>query len=256
LIVYVPPDYDKETSRRYPVLYMQDGQNLMDEATSYQGIEWGIDEAAQKLIAAGAIEPTIIVGVYNTGEFRAAEFTPPLESVDKSKAKGDAYAKMMVEEIKPFIDSKYRTLKERDKTSIGGGSMGALIAMYTAKTHPDVYGQVVALSPWLRLNDKAIGKELIGDGAWLKNTRFYIDMGTDPGHNYAGSGETALQDVASFVEMLQQGGASPQYVEIEGGKHNEASWAATIEQVLTAVLGKSSPTSQPAGTQPAVSSGQ
>ncbi len=250
LIVYVPPDYDKDQSKRYPVLYMQDGQNLMDEATSFQGIEWGIDEVAQQLIASGKIEPIIIVGIYNT-EQRTQEFTPPLAGV--ANAKGDAYAKMLATEIKPHIDQSYRTQSDRAHTTIGGGSMGALISIYTAKTNPEVFGGVIALSPWLRMNDKPLTKDLIGDGAWLKNTMLFLDMGTDPGHNYAGGSNTAIADAQEFVAELEKAGVTPgkqfAYREIEGGKHNEASWAATIDQALLAIYGKPGAATAPA-TQP------
>jgi predicted alpha/beta superfamily hydrolase len=253
LIVYLPPDYEKNQQQRYPVLYLQDGQNLMDEATSYQGIEWGIDEAAQKLIGSGKINPVVIVGVYNT-ETRTAEFTPPLAGVAKKDAKGEQYAKMLVDEVKPFIDAHYRTNADRGHSTIAGGSMGGLIALYTAKTHADKFGGVVALSPWLRLGDKPIVNELVGDGAWLKQTFTFIDMGTDAGHNYPGGAANAIPDAQQLVAAMEKAGLEngKQFVyrEIEGGKHNEASWAATIDQVLLALYGKpsdvaASPTTQP-----------
>jgi predicted alpha/beta superfamily hydrolase len=253
LIVYLPPDYEKNKDARYPVLYLQDGGNLMDEATSFQGIEWNVDEAAQRCIASGWMRPAIIVGVYNT-EQRSTEFTPPLAGVANPKPNGDAYAKMIVEEVKPFIDEHYRTQPDRKNTLIGGGSLGALISLYTAKTHPGTFGTVVALSPWLRLDDKQIIKDLVGNGAWLKESELYVDMGTDPGHNYPGGAEAALADGQALVAELEKVGLIQgqqfTYREIEGGKHNEASWAATIDQVLGAVLpgpNNVAPSTQPAG---------
>ena len=250
LIVYLPPDYETSKDQRYPVLYMQDGQNLMDEATSYQGIEWGIDEAAQRLITSGQIKPAIIVGIYNS-ETRTPEFTPPLAGL--ANAQGDQYAKMVVEEAKPFVDQRYRTQSDRAQTMIGGGSMGALIALYTAKAHSDKFGGVIALSPWLRINDKPLVEQIVGDGEWLKQTFVYCDMGTDAGHNYPGGAQVALADAQQLIAAMEKAGLSEgkqfTYREIEGGKHNEASWAATIDQVLLAVLGTS--TGSPAPTQPA-----
>jgi predicted alpha/beta superfamily hydrolase len=165
---------------------------------------------------------------------------------------------MLVEECKPFIDNAYRTARERDSTMIGGGSMGALIALYTAKQHNDVFGQVIALSPWLRIGEKGdmpLVNELVGDGAWLKNTKLYIDMGTSPGHNYPGGESQAIPDAQQFVAAIEKAGV-PQgerliYREIEGGTHNEAAWQATAEQVLLAILGTSpaQPASAPATTQ-------
>jgi enterochelin esterase-like enzyme len=240
LIVYLPPGYEQNAQQRYPVLYLQDGQNLFDEATSYQGIEWKLDEAAQKLIGDGHMKPAILVGVYNSPT-RDAEYTPPFGGLASDKARGDKYAQMLVKEVKPFIDQRYRTLADRDNTFVGGGSLGGLVALYAARTHNDVFGGVVALSPWLRLGETSVVKDTVGDGAWLKNTKLIVDMGTDGGHNYPGGGEKALPDAQAFVAAVEAAGVTQgerfQYREIEGGKHNEASWAATAEQVLLSLLG-------------------
>jgi predicted alpha/beta superfamily hydrolase len=258
LVVCLPGDYDKNKEQRYPTIYFQDGQNLFDEATSYQGIEWRLDEAAQRLMTDGRIKPAILVGVYNS-EQRTAEFTPPFAAGSiKEQPKGDSYARMLVEECKPFIDKAYRTARERENTMIGGGSMGALIALYTAKQHNNVFGQVIALSPWLRIGekgDKPLVDELIGDGAWVKNTKLYVDMGTNPGHNYPGGAAQVIPDAQQFVAAIEKAGVAQGerliYREIEGGTHNEAAWQATAEQVLLAVLGMSpaQPATAPATTQ-------
>src|SRR6266404_8715832 len=100
LIVYVPPDYDSHTLTRYPVLYMHDGQNLFDPATAFGGNEWRLDDTAEELIERGAIEPLIIVGIYNTGEQRIHEYTPTPDA-KLGGGKADLYGRMLVEEIKP-----------------------------------------------------------------------------------------------------------------------------------------------------------
>ena len=254
LAVFLPPDYEKNKEQRYPVLYFQDGQNLFDEATSYQGIEWKLDEAAQKLMTEGKIKPAILVGVFNS-EQRTPEFTPPFAAGSiKEQPKGDAYARMVAEEAKPFIDKTYRTTPDRASTMIGGGSMGGLISLYAAKQHNNVFGQVIALSPWLRVGDKGdkvVINDIVGDGAWLKNTKLFVDMGTSPGHNYPGAADQAIPDAQQLIAAIEKAGI-PQgeqliYREIEGGTHNEAAWQATAEQVLLAILGTSpsSPTSNP-----------
>jgi enterochelin esterase-like enzyme len=240
LVVYLPPDYEKNKEQKYPVLYLQDGQNLFDEATSYQGIEWKLDEAAQKLSANGRMKPAILVGVYNAPT-RDIEYTPPLAGLASDKAKGNRYVEMLVKEVKPFIDQRYRTMPDRDNTSVGGGSLGGLAALYAAKTHNDVFGGVIALSPWLRLGETPVVKDLVGDGAWLKRTKLFIDMGTDAGHNYPGGAEKAIPDAQALLVAIETAGVPQgerfQYREIEGGKHNEASWATTGEQVLLSVFG-------------------
>jgi predicted alpha/beta superfamily hydrolase len=246
IVVFLPPDYDKNKDARYPVLYFQDGQNLFDQATSYQGIEWQLDETAQRLMTEGKIKPAILVGIFNS-EQRTPEFTPPFAAgASKETPKGDAYARMIVEEAKPFIDKTYRTAPDRASTMIGGGSMGGLISLYTAKQYNNVFGEVIALSPWLRVGEKGekvVINDLVGDGAWLKNTKLYLDMGTNAGHNYPGGADQAIPDAQQFLATAEKAGV-PQgeqltYREIEGGTHNEAGWEATAEQVLTAVLGTS-----------------
>ncbi|HET9698970.1 MAG TPA: alpha/beta hydrolase-fold protein, partial [Terriglobales bacterium] len=110
LIVYVPAGYDLEPERRYPVLYLQDGQNLFDPATAYvPGKHWRVDQTAEVLIREGRVEPLIIVGVYHAGEKRVDEYTPTKDSKRKG-GKATQYLRTLTEEIKPFIDKTYRTL--------------------------------------------------------------------------------------------------------------------------------------------------
>jgi predicted alpha/beta superfamily hydrolase len=105
-IVYLPPGYNPTDARRYPTLYLHDGQNVFDKATSV-GEEWSADETAQALIEAGEIEPLIMIGVYNTGEHRIGEYTPTAVQ-GKGGGRADAYGRMLVEELKPLVDAKYK----------------------------------------------------------------------------------------------------------------------------------------------------
>jgi predicted alpha/beta superfamily hydrolase len=117
VLVYLPPGYDRDRSRRYPVLYMHDGQNLFDGSTSFiPGMEWRVDETAQALIESGAIEPLIIVGIYNTGNLRVDEYTPTADARYKAGGKAALYGRLIVEELKPFIDARYRTRREASAT--------------------------------------------------------------------------------------------------------------------------------------------
>jgi len=246
LIIYLPPGYDRHPDVRYPVLYMQDGQNIFDESTSFAGVEWQMDEAAQKLIGDDQVTPFIIVGIYNTPD-RTAEFTPPplVSSGSSASARGDLYARFLVEGIKPFIDRTYRTQPDRSHTLIGGGSMGGLISLYTAQTHPNIFGQIVILSPWLRLNDAKLLPVWLGDGRWLHSERIYCDMGTEPGNNganYPGGASAAIADGNEFAAALASAGLQPDkdfnYRQIQGGHHDEASFQARIESVLKWVFAK------------------
>ncbi|HSV14950.1 MAG TPA: alpha/beta hydrolase-fold protein [Tepidisphaeraceae bacterium] len=250
LIVYLPPGYDQNTADRYPVLYMQDGQNLFDEATSFAGVEWKMDEAAQALIGQGEASPFIVVGIYNTPQ-RTGEFTPPTmadaagSASDHTPAHGDLYARFVIEEVKPFIDQTYRTQTDRAHTLIGGAALGGLEALYTAQSHSDIFGQVIALSPWLRQNDKKLVPQFVGDGKWLHSERLYASMGTDPGdngNNYPGGPTAAVADGAELAQALKSAGLQPDkdfvYREIKGGHQDEPSWQAEIGDVLKWVFAR------------------
>ena len=146
VIVYLPPGYDHDPSRRYPVLYLQDGQNLFDAATAFLGNEWGLDETAEQLISGGQIEPLIIVGVYNTGMKRIGEYTPVR---DRRGRGGQArrYGKLIVDDLKPFIDQRYRTYQDQTSTGLGGSSLGGLVTLYLGLEYPNVFGKLVVMSP-------------------------------------------------------------------------------------------------------------
>jgi len=249
LVVYLPPSYEQQSSARFPVLYMQDGQNLFDESTSYQGIEWRMDEAAQQLIAQGALDPVIIVGIYNT-EQRDSEYTPPWAAASGKPAAGDDYARFVVDEVKPFIEKTYRVAPGRENTAIGGASMGGLIAMHVAKVHRDAFGKIALVSPWLRAGGKPIAADWVGDGKWLADTKLYVCMGTTGGANYPG--DNPIADGKDLAQRIRSAGVNDlQYNEIEGDRHDEASFQRHVEVVLTALFAPAAPTTQPDATAPA-----
>ncbi len=140
ILVYLPPGYDAAKNRRYAVLYLHDGQNLFDGATSFiAGQEWQVDETAQRLIAAGKIEPLMIVGINNAGKDRNNEYAPVEDARYKMGGKADLYGRMLVEELKPFIDSRYRTRRDAEHTGLGGSSLGGLVSIYLALKYPAVF---------------------------------------------------------------------------------------------------------------------
>jgi predicted alpha/beta superfamily hydrolase len=134
VVVYVPPGYDASDAR-YPVLYMHDGQNLFDEATAFRH-EWRVDETAQRLITAGLVEPLLIVGIYNTGETRVDEYTPTASPDTGRGGKADRYGRMLVDELKPFVDRTYRTRPDAGDTAMGGSSLGGLLTLYLGLHYP------------------------------------------------------------------------------------------------------------------------
>src|ERR1700727_1152358 len=141
IIVYTPGIYEKRPDLKFPVLYLEDGQNLFDAATSFiPGMYWHVGETADALIAQGAIQRLIVVGIYNTDK-RLNEYTP---TRDKKLGGGraDKYGRMLVEELKPFIDKKYRTLSAPQHTGLGGSSLGGLLTVYLGVKYQQVFGKL------------------------------------------------------------------------------------------------------------------
>src|SRR4029077_5313166 len=154
VLVYLPPGYSRFSRKRYPVLYLQDGQNVFDAATSFAGVEWVLDETAQRLIQQKLIEPLIIVAVANTGDDRIHEYAPTpgvieAKAKQKKRSRGLArfYGQFLIEELKPYIDKKYRTQREAEFTGIGGSSMGGLLTMALGLWFPNAFTRLLVMSP-------------------------------------------------------------------------------------------------------------
>lgn len=228
VIVYLPPGYDEDESARYPVLYMQDGQNLFDGATAFvPGHDWKIDETAEELIRDGEVEPLIIVGIYNTGETRIDEYTPNKELRAPRGGKGRLYGRFMTEELKPFIDTVYRTRPGRGDTGVGGSSLGGLVSIYTGLNYPDVFGRLAILSPSAWWGRRSIVTRVRGL-ARKPPTRIWLDIGTAEGQGSVAA-VRALRDA-----LVERGWGDDElrYVEIDGGEHTEDAWAARFGDVL------------------------
>ncbi len=237
LTVYLPPGYNDEANKdvRYPVLYLQDGQNLFDESASYNGIEWKADETAQRLITEGKIAPVIIVGIWNTPA-RTAEYTPKALSAPGTNNESDAYANLVVNTIKPLIDSVYRTKPDAPSNTIGGAGMGGLAALGVVQQKPDVFGNVALLTPQLRANGKSIS-ELVGDGASLKGKKLWLDVSPEAGT----TNSTAVADGVAFFDSLTKSGADAEhlkFVQIPEPANNEPAWQSRFDQVLIWLYGK------------------
>lgn len=236
IAVWLPPGYGNDKDHRYPVFYMHDGQNLFDAATAAFGVEWQADETADRLIRAKKIEAIIIVGIYNTPN-RTDEYTPDRDTERDAGGQGDDYAKFIIEELKPMIDREYRTRPDRENTAIGGSSLGGLISLQIAMDHPDVFGKCAAVSPTLMWNDDAILKRIREQHAEpLKQVRLWFDMGDGEGRQidfYS----TAMRKTDQLEAMLKKAGRKPnldyKYEKVEGGEHNEASWAKRLDPILS-----------------------
>ncbi len=224
VIVYLPPGYETNPTRRYPVLYMHDGQNIFDAATSFVG-EWHVDEIAEDLISTGEIEPLIVVGVYNTAD-RIAEYTPVADQ-PHGGGNADNYGRFLVEELKPFIDGTYRTLPDRANTGVAGSSLGGLVSMYFALTHSETFSRIGVVSPSVWWGNGYIVQRVTAQPKVA--SRIWLDMGTGEGAE-AISGARALRDA-----LVQQGwvlGQDLDYMEAAGAMHNEAAWAERVDEIL------------------------
>lgn len=226
LIVYLPSGYEA-SARRYPVLYMHDGQNLFDPATAFAGEEWRVDETAESLIAAQLIEPVIVVGIYNTGEHRIDEYTPSRDP-KLGGGQADLYGRMLIEELMPFIDQHYRTLQGPANTGLGGSSLGGLLTLYLGLRYPEIFGKLAVLSPSVWWHKRSILKFI----ARLKrkpDLKIWLDMGTC-------EGGMSLEDTERLRDLLElkgwKEGADLQYSEIEGAMHNESAWAERVGPML------------------------
>jgi predicted alpha/beta superfamily hydrolase len=227
--VYLPPEYETDASRRYPVLYMQDGQNLFDGATSFMpGKEWHMDEKAELLIKQGAIDPLIIVGISSSGMARINDFTPPTSHGPKPGGHADLYGRMLVEEIKPFIDGHYRTTQRAADTGLGGMSLGGLVSLYLGFKYPSVFGKLAIISPAAFWNAETI----VGYTRSLPaktNQRIYLSVGTAEAPEFLDS-VRELQRV--LVDKGWRPGVDFDYFEAPGVEHAPGQRGARVEQLL------------------------
>lgn len=231
IMVWLPPGYGIDPAQRYPVLYMHDGQNLVNPADAFGGVVWSVDETAQSLILSGQIEPLIIVGIYNSGEKRLDEYTPVKSRGGRMKGRGgmaDAYGRMLIEELKPFIDHEYLTKPEREFTALGGSSLGGLVSLYLGFKRPDVFSRLAVLSPAVWWANNQIIREIALVGERLP-LRIWLDIGRR-------EGSRIKHQVRALREILLANGwqedADLAYFEFPEAEHNEAAWAQRFGEVL------------------------
>ncbi len=229
VIVYLPPGYEAEAPRRYPVLYLHDGQNLFDGATAYiPGQDWRVGQTAGALIRGRAIEPVIVVGIYNTGRERVEEYTPSPDPRLKVGGKADLYGRLIVEELKPFIDVHYRTRAGVSDTGLGGSSLGGLVTAYLGLRHPEVFGKLAVVSPSVWWD----GRRILSDVGSLKSktgARIWLDMGTEEGVRAIGDARLLRDALVAKGWHLDQ---DLHYHEARGARHTESAWAQRVEPIL------------------------
>jgi predicted alpha/beta superfamily hydrolase len=231
VLVYLPRGYRRFSRVRYPVLYLQDGQNVFDAATSFGGVEWGVDETAQRLIRKNLMEPLIFVAVANTGENRIHEYAPTrgvIEAKRKKRSRGLArnYGRFLIEELKPYIDTRYRTKPEAEFTGLGGSSLGALLTLSLGLWFPNVFTRLIVMSPSVWWDDCVIYK-MVEELDKKPPLKIWLDTGTrEQGW------ERAQGLLNRLIEKGWRLGEDLIYAEIEGGDHSEGAWAARVDPAL------------------------
>lgn len=228
LRVWLPPAYDdaENRDRRYPVLYLNDGQNLFEATTSFIGVEWQVDETADRLIRESAIAPMIIVGIDNAGNARIREYMP-YRSLKPMvmRVQGNRYPDFLLKEVIPFVTRNYRVATGPENTGFGGSSLGALIALYTAIVRPNVIGRLLLESPSLWASNRQIIRESRSVKAWPE--KIYLGTGTAETGN-PDRDRSVVDDVREFAAILRRRGLDEHRLRLvieEGGTHHESAWA-------------------------------
>jgi len=236
--VWLPPDYDGWGATHYPVLYLNDGQNLFDPATAFAGVHWGVGETATRLIEKGKIRPLIIVGIDNTGKNRAREYLPYKSRDPKVlHVQGQCYPDFLRREVMPLIEERYAVLKGPENTGLGGSSLGGLITLYTQLAAPGVFGRLLIESPSLFVGNRRILEACRKFRAWP--ARVYVGMGTREVGNTEKDAKTA-DDARELGRILREAGLDRTRLRVrieEGAPHNEASWARRFPEALEFLFG-------------------
>ncbi|WP_263371492.1 alpha/beta hydrolase [Granulicella cerasi] len=241
--IYLPEAYLSEPTRRFPVFYLHDGQNLFDGRLSYvAGKTWQANSTADRLTREGRIEPVILVGLDNTGTHRMADYTPTRDK-EYGGGEGPLYGRLLVDELKPLIDSALRTLPDAANTGLGGSSLGGLISLFLGLQHPTVFGKLAVLSPSVWWDNRALlnsvgapkrtilsrFQSLPAPPPAAPRARIWLDMGMAEGLRH-------LRDCDLLAKRLVTRGWKPgqdlEYLRVPGGLHNEEAWAARFDQVL------------------------
>ena len=233
ILVYLPRGYRRAIRQRYPVLYLHDGQNVFDAATSFGGVEWGADESAQRLTRQRLIEPLIIVAVPNVGKNRIHEYAPSRGVIEttatrqkRSRGLLRRYGRFLIEELKPFIDYHYRTRPEPESTGLGGSSLGGLATLTLGLWYSNVFNRLAVMSPSIWWDDCVIYR-IVDQLTEKPPLKIWLDTGTnEDGWERA----RVLRD--RLVEKGWRLDDDLEYVEAIGADHSEAAWGYRFEAVL------------------------
>jgi predicted alpha/beta superfamily hydrolase len=245
LRVWLPANYPspRNAHRSYPVLYMQDGQNLFDEATSYAG-EWHVDETVEHLVGSFKIPPMIVVGIDNAGDKRGSEYLPYYDphnkqygTPDEKDLRGKDYATFLLTEVMPFVEKRYRCSRGVMNKGIGGSSYGGVISLYTVLQHPGIFGHVLIESPTLGVGDGQLLKD--AEQAKQLPQKMYLAVGTSETKD-SELNALVVKNVDELQTILRKKGMGPNRLKVvveEGAVHNEGAWSRRLPDAMLFLYG-------------------
>lgn len=241
LRVWLPPGYDdpQNAARKYPVLYLNDGQNLFESATSFNGVEWQVDETADRLIREGVIPPMILVGIDNAGNDRIREYMPHRSFQPMMlRVQGTRYPSFLMKEVMPYVRGYYRVASGPEDTGLGGSSLGALIALYTIAVVPGVFGRLLLESPSLW----AANRQIIRQSRTIRRWPERVFLAT--GSAEAGREDrdrSMVDDVRELAAIIERSGLDGRRLRVvveQGGTHHESAWARRFPEALSFLFGE------------------
>lgn len=240
LRVWLPPGYEdpQNATRRYPVFYLNDGQNLFESATAFNGVEWQVDETADRLIREHAIPPLIIVGIDNAGKDRIREYMPHRSYQPMIlRVQGTRYPSFLRREIMPFVQRHYRVATGPQNTGLGGSSLGALISLYTAAVSPGLVSRLFLESPSLWASNRQIIRQSRVVRRWPE--RIFVATGTaeagKPDRDRSMVDD--VQELASVIRRNESDDRQLRLVIEQGATHHESAWARRLPKALSFLFG-------------------
>lgn len=240
LRVWLPPGYhdDQNKDRHYPVFYLNDGQNLFEAALSFTGIEWQVDETADRLIREGQIPPVIFVGIDNAGVDRAREYLP-YRALNPPifRPQGKRYPELLLREVMPFVCERYRIARGPENTGLGGSSLGAIAPLCTVVDRPGIFGKLLLESPSLFVSNRRLLKYSHAFRSWPE--KIFLAIGTREVGRLDKDAE-AINDVRELERILRRSGLGEDRLRVnidDGATHSEADWARRLPEALTFLFG-------------------
>lgn len=228
--VYVPPGYEQDENRRYPLLVLQDGQNLFDPERAFvRGRTWRVAEQADAAMEAGEVEPLVIAGVAHAGERRLAEYTP---TRDWKLGGGEArlYGELLTRELLPFLRAQYRVHTAAEETGVGGSSLGGLVSLWLGLRYPEIFGKLAVLSPSVWWNQRYILRYVSEVAPELaRRPRLWLDVGDQEGRRTLADAERLY---ARLLALGWRDEADVHFETVAGGTHDELAWAERVRPML------------------------